>query len=66
MNIEVGDLVLLRDRGVVEITEIRDREKYAYPIWYEDVITNLPNGCRFFDVLKILSKKGAKDERKKE
>lgn len=59
-ELKVGDNVLLKDKSVVEITEIRDKRRYAYPIWHRNVRTSLPNGCKFVDILKLLTRKGAR------
>jgi len=48
--VKVGDIRLLKSNGHrVKITEIRD-SCYSLPIWYLDLETYIPNGCRITDL----------------
>lgn len=59
-QLKVGRFCKLRDGRVVRITKRRKGGwgGYAYPIWYQDVLTSIPDGCKFKDIIEIGEKKG--------
>lgn len=55
MKIIVGDVVELQSGEIVEITEIRD-STFAYPIWYINIKTSIPDGCKRQDIKRKIKK----------
>jgi len=50
--VKIGDIRILKSNNHrVEITEIRDL-CYSLPIWYIDLETHIPNGCRITDLIQ--------------